>query len=258
MDIATLIGLIASAVLVIASILTGSGVSFFFSLPSVMIVFGGAFGATLVNFPLKDVLAVVNVAKKTFMSTIDAPQETIETLVKIAEKARREGILAIERELDSITDPFMRLGIQYAVDGVEPEVIRSILESELGGMETRHMLGKKVFEALGTYAPAFGMVGTLIGLIQMLAALDDPSKIGAGMATALVTTLYGSMAANIIFLPMAGKLEYRSGEEIRQKEMVIEGILSIQSGDNPRVVKQKLTTFLPPAVRVDDDAAQAA
>lgn len=253
MDIATLIGLLAAALLVIGSILTGAGVSFFFSLPSMMIVFGGTIGVTLVNFPLKDVLAISNVARKTFFSAIDPPQDTIEKLVAIAEKARREGILAIERELDSISDEFMRLGIQYAVDGVEPEIIRSILESELSGMEARHSQGKKIFDKMGEFAPAFGMIGTLIGLIQMLSSLDDPSKIGAGMATALVTTLYGSMAANIIFIPMAGKLEVRSKEEVSQKEMIIEGILSIQSGDNPKVVRQKLTTFLPPAVRVSDE-----
>ncbi len=258
MDIGTLIGLLAAALLVIGSILTGSGVSFFFSLPSMMIVFGGTIGVTLVNFPLKDVLAVTNVAKKTFFSPVDPPQDTIEKLVEIAEKARREGILAIERELDTISDEFMRLGIQYAVDGVEPEIIRSILDSELTGLESRHSQGKKIFDKMGEFAPAFGMIGTLIGLIQMLSSLDDPSKIGAGMATALVTTLYGSMAANIVFIPMGGKLDVRSKEELRQKEMIIEGILSIQSGDNPRVVRQKLTTFLPPAVRITEEEAKAA
>ncbi|GBE30820.1 chemotaxis protein PomA [bacterium BMS3Bbin04] len=258
MDIATLIGLILAAGLVIGSILTGPGVGFFFSLPSVMIVFGGSFGVTLINFPLKDVLAVSNVAKKTFFSSADPPQSIIEKLVEIAEKARREGILAIEREMDTIDDPYMKLGVQYAVDGVEPEAIRAILESELTGMEARHSQGKKIFEALGAFAPAFGMIGTLVGLIQMLSGLDDPSKIGIGMATALVTTLYGSMAANMVFLPMAGKLELRSGEEIRMKEMILEGILAIQSGDNPRVVRQKLTTFLPPADRVSEEEAKAA
>lgn len=255
MDIATLIGLIAAGLLVLISILTGSGVGFFFSLPSAMVVFGGAIGATLVNFPLRDVLAVSNVAKKTFLANLDPPRDTIDKLVDVAEKARREGILAIERELDSIEDEFMKLGIQYAVDGVEPETIRAILESELTGMEDRHTQGRKIFEALGTFAPAFGMVGTLIGLIQMLSSLDDPTKIGAGMATALVTTLYGSLAANVIFLPMAGKLDYRSREEVRQKEMIIEGILSIQSGDNPRVVRQKLTTFLPPGLRDAEESS---
>jgi chemotaxis protein MotA len=249
MDLATLIGIVIATLLVFGSILSGQGVAFFFSLSSAMIVFGGAIGATLVNFPLSDVLAVVNVAKNAFLQKSASPAETIATLVDVAEKARREGILAIERELDEINDEFVKLGIQYAVDGTEPETIRAILESELASMEERHKQGKKIFDALGTYAPAFGMVGTLIGLIQMLSSLDDPTKIGAGMATALVTTLYGSLVANVVFLPMGGKLEYRSREEARRKELIIEGILAIQSGDNPRIVRDKLKTFLPPNER---------
>lgn len=252
MDIATLVGIIAAALLIIISVLTGPGVAFFFSLSSVMIVFGGTVGATLVNFPLKEVLAVITVAKNAFLAKDESAQDTIETLVQVAEKARREGILAIERELDDIEDQFMRLGIQYAVDGTEPETIRSILESELASMEERHKQGKKIFEAMGTFAPAFGMIGTLIGLIQMLSSLDDPTQIGTGMATALVTTLYGSLAANIVFLPLAGKLEHRSREEARQKELIIEGILAIQSGDNPRIVREKLKTFLPPVEREEE------
>ncbi|MDP8207006.1 MAG: motility protein A [Candidatus Electryonea clarkiae] len=253
MDIATLVGIFAAGALILLSILIGEGASFFFNLPSFMIVFGGAFGATLVNFPLADVLEVVNVAKNAFLHKTQSHVDTIELLVRIAEKARREGILAIEREVEGLDDKFMRIGVQYAVDGTEPETIRAILESELSGMEDRHRLGKKVFEALGTYAPAFGMIGTLIGLIKMLAALEDPSQIGAGMAVALVTTLYGALAANLIFLPIAGKLEERSHEEAKRKELVIEGILSIQSGDNPRIVREKLLTFLPPKDRLEED-----
>ncbi len=249
MDIATLIGIIASAVLISFAILSGSGVSFFFSFKSVLIVFGGTFGATLVNYPLSEVLAVMNVAKNAFLFQSGSAMQTIDVLVGVAEKARREGILAIEREIEDIDDKFMKMGVQFAVDGTEPETIRAIMESELAGMEDRHKLGRQIFEAMGTYAPAFGMIGTLIGLIQMLASLDDPSNIGAGMAVALVTTLYGSMAANIVFLPIAGKLDFRSREEIRRKELVIEGILAIQSGDNPRIVREKLLTFLAPKDR---------
>lgn len=249
MDISTLIGIIAAFALVSIAILTGQGISFFFSVSSALIVVGGTVGATLVNFPLSEVLSVINVAKNAFLLKASSSYDTIEQLVDIAEKARREGILAIERELDDVTDTFMRLGIQYAVDGTEPETIRSIMESELAGMEERHRQGKRIFESMGTYAPAFGMIGTLIGLIQMLASLDDPSSIGEGMATALVTTLYGSMMANIVFLPLAGKLEFRSREEARRKELIIEGILAIQSGDNPRIVREKLKTFLPPTER---------
>ncbi|HEB85053.1 MAG TPA: motility protein A [Bacteroidetes bacterium] len=253
MDIATLIGIFAAASLVFLSIATGQGVSFFFSLPSVMIVFGGTIGATLVNFPLADVLAVMAVAKNAFLYESKSQMETIDMMVRVAEKARREGILAIEREIEDLDDSFMRLGVQYAVDGTEPETIRDIMESELEGMQERHRLGKTIFEAMGTYAPAFGMIGTLIGLIQMLASLEDPSQIGAGMAVALVTTLYGALSANIIFLPIAGKLDFRSREEARRKELIIEGILAIQSGDNPRIVREKLLTFLPPKDREGEE-----
>ncbi|MBZ0264413.1 MotA/TolQ/ExbB proton channel family protein [bacterium] len=253
MDLATLVGIILAGLLISITILTGPGVAFFFSLGSVMVVFGGTIGATLINYPLKEVLALINVARNAFFSVPASSSETIDVLVRVAEKARREGILAIERELESLDDPFMKIGVQYAVDGTEPETIRAILESELGGMEERHAQGKKMFETMGAFAPAFGMIGTLIGLIQMLASLDDPSTIGSGMAIALVTTLYGSMLANILFIPLAGKLEFRSREEARRKELVVEGILSIQSGDNPRIVREKLLTFLPPQERKYED-----
>ncbi|MBD3165437.1 motility protein A [bacterium] len=257
MDIATIVGLVVAIVLILISIVAdGQGVNFFFNVPSALIVFGGAFGATLVAFPLSDVIAVAKVAKNAILHKADSPMETIETMVRVAEKARREGILAIEREIEDINEPFMRIGVQYAVDGTEPETIRAILESELSGMEERHKSGKMVFEVLGTYAPAFGMIGTLIGLIKMLASLEDPTQIGAGMAVALVTTLYGSMAANIAFLPLAAKLDYRSKQEVRRKELIIEGILAIQSGDNPRIVREKLMTYLPPAEREGGEEAR--
>ncbi|NQU04513.1 MAG: MotA/TolQ/ExbB proton channel family protein, partial [Calditrichaeota bacterium] len=191
MDIATIVGIIAGFGLIIGSIAVGEGVMFFISPTSMGIVFGGTIGATLINFPLKDLLSVMKVMSKVFFTTPLSYSETIEKLVSLAELARREGILAIERELETIDDDFLRSGIQYAVDGTEPEYIRTIMESDLSNLLDRHKLGQNIFEAMGTYAPALGMIGTLIGLIQMLSALDDPAKIGAGMATALVTTLYG-------------------------------------------------------------------
>ena len=249
MDIATIIGIIAGFGLIMGSIAVGEGVMFFVSASSMGIVFGGTLGATLINFPLKDLLSVSKVLSKAFFSTPLSYTETIEKLVSLAELARRQGILAIERELENIDDEFLRSGIQYAVDGTEPEYIRTIMESDLTNLLDRHKLGQSIFEAMGVYAPALGMIGTLIGLIQMLSALDDPASIGSGMATALVTTLYGALAANLFFLPVAGKLEHRSKEEALQKELVLEGILSIQSGDNPRFVREKLLTFLSPANR---------
>ena len=249
MDLATIIGIVVGFGLVLGSIAMGEGALFFVSINSMMIVFGGTAGATLINFPLRDVLSVMKVITKVFTTTAISYTDTIERLVLLSETARREGILAIERELESIDDDFLKGGIQYAVDGTEPEYIRAIMESELSNIEERHKLGQSIFLAMGTYAPALGMIGTLIGLIQMLSGLDDPTRIGIGMATALVTTLYGALLANLFFLPVAGKLGNRSKEEALQKELVLEGILSIQSGDNPRFVREKLLTFLSPAAR---------
>ncbi len=251
MDVATILGIIAGFGLVVLAIATQEGAMWFLSITSLMIVFGGTLGATLINFPMKDLLTVLKVMTKVFTSTNISYTETIDRLVTLAERARREGILAIERELETVDDEFLRSGIQYAVDGTEPEYIRAIMESELNNIEERHKLGQSIFIAMGTYAPAFGMIGTLIGLIQMLSQLDDPTKIGAGMATALVTTFYGALVANLFFLPMAGKLSNRSKEEALQKELILEGILSIQSGDNPRFVREKLMTFLSPANRAE-------
>ena len=251
MDLATIIGIIAGFGLVIVAIATGEGTSFFLSIQSVEIVFGGTLGATLINFPMKDLFSVMKVMSKVFTQAKISYSGTINKLVALAEKARREGILAIEMELETVDDDFLKSGIQYAVDGTEPEYIRAIMESELQSLDERHKLGQSIFLAMGTYAPALGMIGTLIGLIQMLSGLDDPSKIGEGMATALVTTLYGAMIANLFFLPVAGKLSNRSKEETLQKELILEGILSIQSGDNPRFVREKLLTFLPPAARAE-------
>jgi len=251
MDTATIIGIASGVVLVFGAIALRPGALFFIDLSSMMIVFGGTIGSTLINFPAKDVLSVFKVLKKVFTSHKATYDETISHLVRLAEKARREGILAIERDLDEIKDDFMRRGIQYAVDGTEPEHIRAILESELVSEEERHKLGQGIFQAMATYAPAFGLIGTVIGLIQMLQSMNNPDMIGKGMATALVTTFYGAMMAYAIFLPIAGKLYTRSGEERHQKELILEGILAIQSGDNPRIVREKLLTFVSKSKRIE-------
>ncbi len=252
MDLATLIGIFSGLSLVIGAIMSKPGSAFFFDPASFFIVAGGTMGATLINYPLRDVLSVFSIVKKVFSTVQISYTETIESVVSLAEKARREGILAIEREMDTIDDDFLKSGIQHAVDGTEPETIRAIMETELSNLADRHLLGMGIFIALSTYAPAFGMIGTLIGLIQMLQGLDDPSQIGAGMATALVTTFYGAISANLFFLPMAGKLNKRSKEEMLQKELVVEGILAIQSGDNPRLVRERLLTYLEPAKRLKE------
>jgi len=250
MDIATIAGIIAG-VLAMASaiILGGNRFDLFIHFPSMMIVFGGTIAATLVNYPLTDVLAVIKTARNAFLHKSKVPTDTISVLVSFATVARKEGILALESRSEEAGDEFLERGIQLAVDGTAPELIKDIMTTELAFMEDRHRLGQGVFISMGTYAPAFGMIGTLIGLILMLASLEDPSQIGVGMATALITTFYGAVMANFLFLPMSGKLKVRTKMEMLSKEVIIEGVLSIQSGDNPRVVEQKLKAFLSPALR---------
>ena len=249
MDIATILGIGAGLLMIAATSLLSTGGETFIDIPSLMIVFGGTMAATFVNFPIGDVIKVMKVVQKAFFSKEPNPEKLIDKLVELAEKARREGILAIERHIDELDDKFMKNGIQLAVDGSEPEVMRNIMENELSNQQNRHRLGQSIFTAMGTYSPAFGMIGTLIGLIKMLNTLDDPTQIGAGMAVALVTTFYGAVAANLIFLPIAGKLKTRSEKEVLERELIIEGILAIQSGDNPRIIRGKLLTFLAPSVR---------
>jgi chemotaxis protein MotA len=249
MDLATISGVIAGIAAIVISILLGGTLDAFIDIPSIFIVVGGTFAATLINYPLSDVISVSGVVKNAFLYKLKPPAEAITTLVHYAEMARREGILALENEAENMTDTFMRKGVQLAVDGTAPDLIRNILETELSYLEDRHKLGQGIFEAMGTYAPAFGMVGTLIGLINMLKTLDDPTQIGAGMAIALITTFYGAVMANLILLPIAGKLKNRTVRESLLKEVTIEGIMSIQAGDNPRVVEEKLKAFLSPKLR---------
>ncbi len=175
--------------------------------------------------------------------------DTVTLLVSFAEKARREGILALENSMAEIQDDFIRSGLRLAVDGVEPELIKDILHTELAFIEDRHRNGQAIFDYMGAAAPAFGMIGTLVGLVKMLQNLSDPNAIGPAMAIALLTTMYGAVIANVIFIPVAGKLKMRTAEEILLKEVAIEGVMSIQSGDNPRILEQKLLAFLAPSVR---------
>lgn len=251
MDIATLVGMVAGIGLISWAIVSGAGdkVGAFIDPPSVAIVIGGMLAATLISFPLKAVLSVVNVVKNAFLQKTLSPQKLIEDLVSYAEIARRDGILSLENVTKDIDDDFVVKGIQMAIDGTDPELIEQILTSELDSISERHSSGKGIFDTMGKYAPAFGMIGTLIGLVLMLQNMEDPSKIGPAMAVALLTTLYGAVVANLVCLPLADKLAKRSSEELLLKEIVIRGVMSIQSGDNPRVVEQKLKTFLSPSMR---------
>ncbi|MFV1974589.1 MAG: motility protein A [Candidatus Scalindua sp.] len=252
MDIATPAGLLIGFVLLIISVIMGGGVSgiaAFINIPSMMIVIGGTICATLVRYPLQRVTGVISLIMKTIFVKLSSPQVEMQNLIEYAKIARREGLLALENKIVDIKDTFLSKSIQLLVDGTDSDGLRSILEKEIENVRGRHSIGKGVLESMGTVAPAFGMMGTLIGLVLMLRELDDPSKIGVGMATALITTFYGVLLANLIFLPMSGKLDVRSKEETLLKELILEGVVSIQSGDNPSIVEEKLKGFLSPSQR---------
>lgn len=256
MDIATIIGLAAAFGLVGWSIQVGGNLSGFMNLPAAAIVLGGTFGALLVHFPLARIVSLMGILKKTLVFAQPEPDAVIKKMVQYAERARREGMLALEDDSETETDPFLRKGLRLAVDGTDPQLLEKIMQTDVQQIENRHHEGAKIMAAGGSFAPAFGMIGTLIGLVSMLSTLSDPAKIGAGMATALVTTFYGAVLANTFFLPLAGKLETRSREEILNKEMIIDGIMAIQSGDSPRIVEEKLKSFLPPVLRRKVDTAR--
>lgn len=250
MDIATIIGLLLAFGMIAASVIMGGGTfAAFWDTASVLMVLGGTTGAVLTCFPLKTLIKTPRVVLKSFLYKSPSPAELIKQLVSLAETARRDGLLALEARLAEIDNSFIKLGIQMAVDGTRPEVIEDVMRTEIESMTLRHREGKALLEQLGKFAPAFGMIGTLLGLIIMLGNMSDPSSIGSGMAVALTTTLYGAVLANGSFLPLAEKLGYISKQETVACEIVIRGIMAIQSGENPRIIEQKLSTFLPPASR---------
>ncbi|MFW6138144.1 MAG: motility protein A [Spirochaetota bacterium] len=252
MDVATLGGLAIGFFVIIMGIITAGGfrgLGGFVSIPAMFITIGGSFAAIMVSNTLSRTLGLMRVAMNAIREKPMDSGRIISMIVTFSEKARREGLLALEDDLDELEDDFLRKGIQLVVDGTDPEIIRNIMNTELNNMQSRHGDGIKIFEDWGTLAPAFGMTGTLIGLILMLANIEDKSAIGPGMSTALITTLYGVILANLVFIPIANKLTYVSNQEVLVREIMIEGTLSIQSGDNPRIVKEKLISFLPPEVR---------
>ena len=254
MDIATLIGILVSFGLVIIAILVGGDGAWFVNGPSLMIVCSGTMGATLLAYPLGDVLGVFRVVKNVFMHKSQVVSELIPLISEFAKKARQEGILSFESQLDKIEDPFLVEGIQMAIDGMESSAIEDVMTTEIIYLEERHRLGSEIFSTMGRFAPAVGMLGTIIGLVQMLMQMEDPSQIGAPMAVALLTTFYGTLLANLVFLPIAGKLKTRSKQELLVKQMVLQGVISIQSGDNHRIVEQKLKAFIAPRARIGTNA----
>jgi len=256
MDIATLIGVVMATALILVSIVIGGG-SFaaFIDPPSIMVVVGGSIAATMISFPLKNFLGIFKIMTKGLLYKLDSIPLLIEQLVSLAETARRDGLLALEGRIEEIENPFIVMGIQMAVDGTRPEVMEDILRTELDAVATRHRDGKSLLDTVGRFAPAFGMIGTLMGLVIMLGDMSDPSKIGAGMAVALLTTLYGAVVANVFFLPLAEKLGFTNKQELLAMEIVLRGIMAIQSGENPRVIEQKLNTFVPPKLRTAEKQA---
>jgi len=258
MDIATVIGLLMGLALVGGAIFSGGGgLGPFLNVPSLMITVGGSFSALLINFPLKRVLGVFGVIKKCFLAKLPEIESEIKRLTELAKVARRDGLLALENELPNIDDPFLARGLELVIGGASKEELQDNLTTEISCIHERHTTGKKILDSLGSSAPAFGMIGTLIGLIQMLRELDDPSQIGLGMATALLTTLYGALLANLICIPLAGKLETRDKEEMLLREMMLAGLTALVEGQAPRAVEDRLKAFLSPGKRQADMAKAA-
>lgn len=249
MDKGTIIGIASGMGLVLVSMVLGGGIGPFIDIPSFLIVFGGAVAATMVNFPFEDILGVAKTVQKVIKEEPLPTDQYIEQIVHISKKARTNGLLAIEEDLEKVDQDFMKVTLQHVVNGTEAEDLSKIMEAELAIMARRHKVGQQIFMALGTYAPAFGMIGTLIGLILMLQNLEDPAAVGPGMAMAMITTFYGSLFANLFFLPMSAKLKMRSEQELQFKEMLLMGILAVQAEESPRVIKTKLQSYLAPALR---------
>ncbi len=262
MDIASVIGLVLCFALMVFGILFGQDVSVllrFLHAPSALITYGGSLGCMMASCTMPDFLANMKSIGLIFkMSTMNVP-EIIQKIIEFSNVARKEGLLSLEEAASEIEDEFLKKGIMLVVDGTDPELVRAIMETELASVEERHKDKIGFWENMGAMGPAWGMIGTLIGLINMLQDLSDFASIGPNMSTALITTFYGSVLANWICAPIATKLKSKNAEEMMVKEIEIEGLLSIQAGENPRVIEEKLKSFLAPKDRgsSDDDGGEA-
>jgi len=254
LELGSIIGLIAGAVSIILSMLIAAkfdleAVAAFIDLPSMLIVFVGTFSATLIAYPLDNVIGSFKAVTKIFTPPQMNPQTAITEIIDLANLARREGILALEEKASTMDDLFLKKGIMLIVDGTDPELVRSILETEMSYIEARHANARGVWGYIGAAGPSWGMKGTFIGLILMLRDMSDPDALGPNMSVALITTFYGAILANYIAIPIESKLKYFNGEEIVLKEILVEGMLSIQAGENPRIIEEKLKSFLSPSLR---------
>lgn len=250
MDIATVIGILAGMGLIGASMASGAGgLGSFIDVPSLLVVCGGTMSGVLVMFPLGMVLGSFKIVMKTFFFKTQNASGVIAQLTDLAALARKEGLLALEKQ--QIEDAFMAKAVRLLVDGTDQNALRQLMETEIKSLQERHAKGADVFEQIGALAPAFGMIGTLIGLVQMLKSLSDPSSIGPAMAVALITTFYGAIIANLFCIPWAKKLKIRSKEETMVKELIIEGVISVAKKENPNIMKAKLNAYLAPQLQVE-------
>ncbi len=251
MDIASVVGLLASIGMVVWSLWAGTGgaVGVYWDTPSAILVLGGTLFTVLNTQSLDRFLGVFKVVKLHFFSKSQTVAQTIELIVKLGELARREGVLSLENHLNEVQDEYLANGIRLVIDGTAASEIEAILAGEMEALDQRHSQGKNILDLTAKYAPAFGMIGTLMGLVAMLSNMDDPKAIGPGMAVAILTTFYGAVIANVFCLPTSDKLSYRHEEEMLLKTVMLKGILSLQAGDNPRVTQAKLSVYLPPRTR---------
>lgn len=259
MDIASLAGMLLGVVMFLFGVFSSGGASGLFNMfdfPSIIITLGGSISGTLASNKLQDFIAGLKSITLTFKEVPQDPAAVIRNIIDLSNTARKEGLLALEEAANGIEDEFLKKGIMLVVDGTDPELVRGIMETDLGCIEQRHKKSIAVWEKWGELGPAWGMIGTLIGLVDMLYHMDDPSTLGPAMAVALITTLYGSLLANWICTPVSNKLKADNAVEMQQKEVMIEGLLSIQAGENPRVIEEKLKSFLPPKDRTSADGEE--
>lgn len=254
MDLGTLIGLVGGFAVIVFAMVLGGGIGIFVDVPSVLIVLVGSLIVAMMKFNLGTFLGAGKVAAKAFSFKLDKPNELIESVVELADAARKGGLLSLEGK--EIPNTFLSRGIQLLIDGHDGEVVRSLMERDKDLAVDRHKSSVQVFTALGDLGPAMGMIGTLIGLVAMLSNMDDPKSIGPAMAVALLTTLYGAMLANMVCIPIADKLKLRMAEEELIKSMVIDALLAIQAGQNPRVIETMLRTYLPEGKREPEAKAE--
>ena len=247
MDISTIVGVVASlAIVFTVQILEGGSPASILLIPSMLLVFGGAFMAGMAGGVLKDATGIGKQMQKAFLAKVTPPTKLVENIVKLAERARREGLLALEDAVKTVEHPFLKRGLQLAIDGTDPEELHDILHAEIAAKKKADKAGAKLFENMGGYAPTIGIIGTVMGLVHVLANLNKPAGLGEAISAAFVATLWGVLTANLLWLPLAARLSRLSGVEAEEMELVVDGVLAIQAGSNPRLVAQKLRSLLPP------------